>query len=451
MSDNIQDNKFKEELEKELQSGFHSSSDGGSGDDDFTVKVKREEYIVKRRFYDKDKALEEAETLRKDKRNLVEDNIEGQAFSIDDDGDEVIDWDKLVDAGLEFDPPIAQAAEKKPGEPPVGLAEEVAKPRIDDQVLEKTLLVKRPKKEVPQAAEPDENVEFEGEEVQDEAVEKKSKLLWIILLFLVVCAGAGAYFALTNKSQPVKPPSFKIESTPKTAKAPIPARPAASPADEAVTETPVPAEKKTPALKEPTREALPPELSKRPLPAQKPAPVAAEAKPVQPVKQPEPPASKKTAPVVEDHFTHTVHVSSYKNRDRALSAVFQLKKKGYEAFAGTISIPGKGQWHRVYAGYLKDLDSAVQLSDQIKKETREDAVARKTPTAIQVGDTALLTDLKATLSKLDQKGYAANAVPLAPGSDMGRILTGAFKHDKEAATMLSNLKKDGFSAKTVLR
>jgi hypothetical protein len=55
------------------------------------------------------------------------------------------------------------------------------------------------------------------------------------------------------------------------------------------------------------------------------------------------------------------------------------------------------------------------------------------------------------LQALRARGYAVNTVPVARNSDMVRILTGAFASENEAATMVSLLTGDGFSARVVQR
>lgn len=455
MSKKDQDNKFKEELEKELESGLHLNADGGEGND-FTVKVRREEYIVKRRFYDKDKALEEAKTLRKDKRNLVEDNIEGQAFSSEEDYDEKVDWDKLVDAGLVFDPPIAQAAEKKPHEPPIGLSDQLVPKKVaDDRELEKTLVVKRPK-QVPSPepeleAEEEEGFEFEGEEVLTQPKEKKG-MMWVAILGVVLAIGGASYYFFTTRTpgkSPVETPAQTQKIMPvkpiPIAKAPEENIPAAAPVTAEVKKDVKPVETKPMAVVAPPPKTAPVEVKK---PEQK----VAVQEPAKPKEAPKPaPEPKPVSYDIEDHFTHTVHVSSYRTPDRARNAVAQLRKKGIMACSGIISIPGKGEWYRVYAGYLKDLDSASALAERIKSDLREDAVARKTPLVIQIGETAPSDQIGQLFTQLEKKGYDVNAVPIAPKSSVVRILTGAFKSEDEAATMVSFLKKDGFSARVVQR
>lgn len=457
LNDNDKDNTFKEELEKELETGLANTPDEGQGDD-FTVRVRREDYIVKRRFYDKDKALETAESLRRDRRNLVEDNLEGQALSSsdDDDDDEKVDWDKLVDSGLVFDPPIAEAAEKKPGDEPIGLADDIPRPEVDDKILEKTLLVKR-LRPLPIEEPVDEDVSFDGEDdepVDDPVLQadaasgrKKRRLMPLFLIVVAVASAVVAYNMITRDGGPdhqVQAPTPSRDrmthpipvSDPPPVALPMPAaEPVTAPEPSTVSAPPVP--------------AVRPESVVKP----RPAPVALAPEP-EAAPMPESPSASgpPTAPVtVIDHFTHTVHVSSYRERDRANHAVALLRKKGHDAFTGVVRIPGKGDWFRVYVGYLTSLDEAKTLADTIKTQMREDTVPRKMPWAIQVGDTADLGTLDPLLQALRAKGYAVNTVPVTRNSDMVRILTGAFTSENEAATMVSLLIGDGFSPQVVQR
>jgi len=445
LSDSDKDNKFKEELEKELETGLHNTSDDG-GADDFTVKVRREEYIVKRRFYDKDKALEAAESLRKDKRNLVEDNIQGQALSSDEDvEDEKVDWDKLVDAGLVFDPPIAQAVEKKPGEAVLVVAQRVTKAVIDDKELEKTLVVRRPKV-VPlsETDDEDEDGEFEDDETeldQDTSAAQKSRRLWLVLVLLVLALGGTLFYVMQQS-----PEKAALNSTDTRLDK-------AEPKDLGHKTTPL-----TPNAKNDEKQVSKTlDNQAKPVAAPKPKPPAmvttlADNAPYHVEKTP--PVSSKPDKIntdVTQHFTHTVHVSSYRDNKRSTTAVAQLKKKGFNAFSGVIRIPGKGDWYRVYAGYLTNLDEARTLANKIKKTLREDAVPRKTPWAIQVGDTVPLSQTKELISRLQKKGYSVNTVPVSKDNDVVRILAGAFMSESEASTMKSFLAKDGFSVKTVQR
>jgi cell division septation protein DedD len=71
--------------------------------------------------------------------------------------------------------------------------------------------------------------------------------------------------------------------------------------------------------------------------------------------------------------------------------------------------------------------------------------------AIQIGETSSLKDLTALHTSLKKKGYFVYIVPVSKGSQDVRILAGAFKSESEAALMMSEFKKDGFTVKVVRR
>ena len=449
-------NKFNEELEKEIQSGLHNTLDETAPGQDFTVKVHRQEYVVKRRFYDKDKALETAEDLRRDKQNVVEDNLEGQALSSDLD-DEKVDWDKLIDAGLQFDPPIPQAADLKPGDAPVGLAEPLARPDSDgDDDLEKTFLVRqKPKAPVEEAEDKETGVlagpeSPEAHEAEPSAVEEtdgstdsengdneesqeplrrsryappprsqaahkadsgKTKRLAAAALVAVVIL-SGLFFM-------VKGPDKAGEETP-------------SPS---VTTHPVP---------QPIP-ATPPSADGSAAPAVKETDIPA-APPVNP--PPAPPV--KGAPVDVEPLPFTVHVNSCKVITEVDTTISRLTGMGQVAFTGLVSISGKGNWYRTYAGYFKTQEEASALAEGIRKALGEDANAVKAPWSIQIGDAVSSVEADKQVALLRGKGYRAYVLPSA-GSDTVRVLAGAFAREKEAVPMADALKKEGFKTTVALR
>jgi hypothetical protein len=399
---NDNDNRFNEELEKEIQTGLHNTLDE-SREQDFTVKVHREEYVVKRRFYDKEKALETVEDLRRDKMNVVEDNLDGKNISIEDE-DERIDWDKLVDAGLTFDPPIAQAAVVKQGEAPAIIVKQDEEPETestaDGDDLEKTFLVKRSREDAaeekapetkqeetlsdqePEAAPADEEAADEGEEQSmafkaksryappaknlKQVKEKKSKGYLVVVLVLAACLSAAFWFL---KSPPENQP---VESV-------------------------FPVEKKV------ISPARPVEKAPEPMPVQD-APVEAKSSPAEPVNSSSsvPQESKNIiVPVDSTPRPFTVHVASYKETAQAMTFIAQLRSIGHTAYSGLVSIPGKGDWYRVYADTLKTREDAVALADKIKGATGEDAILVKAPWSVQVG--SAIKDSDAVKKMTDRK------------------------------------------------
>jgi len=47
---------------------------------------------------------------------------------------------------------------------------------------------------------------------------------------------------------------------------------------------------------------------------------------------------------------YSIHVSSFRSENRAINEVTVFKLRGYEAFAVFTTVPGKGDWYRVYVG-----------------------------------------------------------------------------------------------------
>lgn len=458
MNKNDNNKTFNEELEKELQSGLHNTLDEDQGQD-FTVKVHREEYVVKRRFYDKEKALETAEDLRRDKRNVVEDNLEGQPLSSNNE-DEEIDWDKLVDAGLQFDPPIAQAADLKPGDQPVSLIKPVGLPALDDddKNLEKTFLVK-----LKSTKAPDETLDedtFNGEverevdavvieeedtleevtqkgninqitetmvETQEEPPEKKraksryagpmhsespkrsKRNLWVVVV-LVVAACISALF------WPVQSP------------------------DKATHTLPVPQQNKEVA----GSDAVP--MDDKPA-----ASVQNEKSDGIKSTVPSPETMNKNGLTIVEPLPFTVHVSSYRLIAEVDKAIAGLKGMGHVAFSGLVTIPGKGDWYRIYVGCFRSLDEASVLASDIKRTLGEDANAIKAPWAIQIGKPIKSSEAGKHVSKLNTKGYRAYLLAAPDNQSSVRILIGAFVSEKATTPMINALKKEGFKAAPALR
>jgi type II secretory pathway predicted ATPase ExeA len=61
-----------------------------------------------------------------------------------------------------------------------------------------------------------------------------------------------------------------------------------------------------------------------------------------------------------------IHISSYRDKRRALMDVNQLRKLGYQAFTVKEDIPGKGIWYRVMFGKFRTRDEAQTMVKKIK-------------------------------------------------------------------------------------
>lgn len=478
---------FNQELEKELQSGLHNTLDEGQGQD-FTVKVHREEYVVKRRFYDKEKALETAEDLRRDKRNVVEDNLEGQALSSDIE-DEEIDWDKLVDAGLQFDPPIAQAADLKPGDQPVSLIKPVGLPVTDDENnknLEKTFLVKLKPDKTPDETHDEDTFSSEVEqEVDDVVIEedeadeevtqtdnvdqitetvveanedlpekrrsksryagpmhsespKRSKRnLWVVAVLVVAACISALFWSMQGPDKDTH--NIPVHQTIKDVASPEPATPTN--------------EKSVAAVQNEKIGGPSPDTNT--IPAQPLTDKKTNQVTVDKTHSPEvitaPETMNKNGLTIVEPLPFTVHVSSYKFIAEVDKAIAGLKGMGHVAFSSLVTIPGKGDWYRIYAGCFRSLDEASTLASDIKRTLGEDANAIKAPWAIQIGKPVSSSEVGKQISKLNTKGYRPYLLTAPDNQGSVRILVGAFSSEKAATTIVNTLKKEGFKAVPALR
>lgn len=473
--------KLDDEIEQELEDKLDDSDEMFETEEDFTVKVHREDYTVKRRFYDKGKAFETADSLRKDKRNIVEDNFE-QDFDTPVDEDEDVDWDKLVDGGLDFFPPISDAAQKKiddASKVAEELAEESARVGND---LDKTMTMgsgsnlKYPKiepkgkteeeiqlgdiddsaleLEIEDAGEIEVNdlgeidldvseediaVENEEESVDEEimddieiddnsveAIEKnkygaKSSPVKKIMLFLVVVVAAGLYYYFTLPPKaPEKEPVVPVKTI--VQRMPVVQKKVVAP------EKPVAVpEKKPPVVAVEKREVVP--------------------EPVEPVQS----KNDVIIPSVTKNYPYTIHISSYKSQKKAESEVARIREKGYDAFSALIEIPGKGGWRRIYAGYYENYTKATAALTEFKKKMREDAAVAKTFFGVQIGSIAEKKDLTDIETKLRGKGYTPYYLPVSADGKYVRLLTGAYKKEQDISGLLNKLIEDGFDADVVKR
>ncbi len=505
MSDKkVIDDKIGKELEDRLDDDHHDILD----EDDYTVKVHREDYTVKRRFFDKGKALEAADSLRMDKRNIVEDNIEHDFVTLIDEEDDV-DWDKLVDSGLKFHPPISDAAEKKL-EDTSNVAEELAAERaMVGSELDKTLTmgsrgkIKYPKIEKKKDVETAEDTETADEEIsaeievdmpgddeeiffqyprqnlssesvdlkdssvkdeleidedevfedeleidEDEVFEDElkideddvfepvtgrhaksgfsfMKICGGVVFIILSCAALFFYFSGTpdqvDKKQPVT-----VNKTTTRVKIVKVAKP---PVDGAVEEG-----------------------SQGDAGSEQPENILTVDEPEQVEDMgPEPVEVEVVIPEVTKFHPYTLHISSYKSQAKADSEVSRISKKGYNAYSAYINIPGKGGWHRIYAGYYDDYKKATKEAGLLKMKLREDATVAKTIYAIQVGEIALKEDFSELKTRLRTKGYSVYYIPVTDDGEYFRLLAGAYRKEAGAKGLYTGLSEDGFDVKIVKR
>ncbi len=67
---------------------------------------------------------------------------------------------------------------------------------------------------------------------------------------------------------------------------------------------------------------------------------------------------------------YTLHISSYRQIERARRARAQLEAQGVQARLATVDLPGKGRWHRVLVGRFSSRAKARAQGEKLKQAGR---------------------------------------------------------------------------------
>jgi cell division protein FtsN len=73
----------------------------------------------------------------------------------------------------------------------------------------------------------------------------------------------------------------------------------------------------------------------------------------------------------------TIQVASLKNAKKAMQEVARLKRKGYEAYKVTVSVPGKGTCYRVRVGHFADSTEAGRVAARLGEDKLETMIVRE--------------------------------------------------------------------------
>ena len=76
-------------------------------------------------------------------------------------------------------------------------------------------------------------------------------------------------------------------------------------------------------------------------------------------------------------MSFTLQVAALKDSTKAEEMVSNLKRKGYEAYATTVHITGKGTYYRVRVGHFKNRHDAKQIGAMLRHEKFEPIVIRE--------------------------------------------------------------------------
>jgi tetratricopeptide (TPR) repeat protein len=150
-------------------------------------------------------------------------------------------------------------------------------------------------------------------------------------------------------------------------------------------------------------------------------------------------------------YPYTIQVSAYRDPAGAFRDATSLSSEGDPAFACPVSIPGKGDWNRVYIGAYRSLTEARESAAALKKRKFSYVQVFRKPYAVQVG----LFDFKAAaheiITRLRTKGYTAYTLPDPSVPEKTRVLIGAYASRDAAGKLAEQLAADGFTPRILPR
>jgi cell division protein FtsN len=164
------------------------------------------------------------------------------------------------------------------------------------------------------------------------------------------------------------------------------------------------------------------------------------------------PQSKQHAPAKDQEFyPYMIQVSSYKNKEDSMREAMILRDKGDSVCISHARIAGKGNWYRVLVGFYRTPEEAKKAVLELKKREYHHAFVVRRPVTVELGFFSDDEKLKKLKAHLISKGYSAYSLPYRAAKNKIRLLVGAFWTEKEAATVIKNLQKEGFKPKVVRR
>ena len=116
-----------------------------------------------------------------------------------------------------------------------------------------------------------------------------------------------------------------------------------------------------------------------------------------------------------------------------------------------MSIPGKGQWNRVFVGFYQSHGEAKKAAARLKKRKFQFVQVARKPFAVQVGVADSYKQAQEIKSKLRARGYMAYSLLDRRERRKTRILIGAYSSESEAELLVQQLQKDGFKTRLLPR
>jgi tetratricopeptide (TPR) repeat protein len=193
-------------------------------------------------------------------------------------------------------------------------------------------------------------------------------------------------------------------------------------------------------------------LKKAPLPDAQPKKLPDEKKKRTRSGQEKPKAAPQPNPVANlGPLPYTIQVSAFRDLQKSLAVAANLKKNGDPAFNCPVSIPGKGQWNRVFVGFYQSLGEAKKAAARLKKRKFQFVQVARKPLAVQVGVADSYKQAQEIKSRLRARGYMAYSLLDRRKRRKTRVLIGAYSSEGEAELLIKQLQQDGFATKLLPR
>ncbi len=170
---------------------------------------------------------------------------------------------------------------------------------------------------------------------------------------------------------------------------------------------------------------------------------------------PAPPKTEEKPPAKADatsaYHPYTIQIASFKDRDTAYRKAKELREKGDPTYTAPIFIDPSGVWHRLFFGWFQDAEQAAETAEVLKKRNFREPVIVKKPYTILVAESSHPELLNRIEQRLIHLGHMPYQLPDPADTQNMRLLIGAYSDKLIPQELRSDLKKEGYELKAVLR
>jgi hypothetical protein len=151
-------------------------------------------------------------------------------------------------------------------------------------------------------------------------------------------------------------------------------------------------------------------------------------------------------------LSFVIHVSSHADKTSTVSVTNRLRENGFDAYWVPVRISSKLWIYRVYVGRFSDWNQAHRVVRVLRgKDFGGHATAIPYPFALQIGEVNSLIEARMLLESLRKSGLSSLLL-VSHNESTGthfRVVVGAYKKARNAAWMLRQLKRSGFTGKLI--